>query len=103
LEEIRSKVRELAEELGRRGIRVSKVYLFGSYARGDFVETSDIDLIIISEDFKNMKLSERLSLLYSLFGEDASLIPLTEDELEEKRKSSVVVRDASRYWVEVYP
>jgi len=37
-----------------RGINISKLILYGSYARGDYREGSDIDLILISEDFKIM-------------------------------------------------
>lgn len=36
-----------------RGIAVNKLILYGSYARGDYREGSDIDLILISEDFKS--------------------------------------------------
>lgn len=37
-----------------KGIHVNKLILYGSYAHGDYREGSDIDLILISEDFKIM-------------------------------------------------
>ena len=104
LEEVRRWARELAEELRRRGIRVEKVILFGSYARGDFAAGSDLDLIVVSDDWGRLSYTERLSLLYRLWGRDvdANFVPLTRRELEEGLRRSVVLRDASRYWMVVY-
>lgn len=45
------------------GIRVEKTILFGSYATGTYHEGSDIDLVIISKDFKDMGLWERIEIL----------------------------------------
>ena len=46
-----------------RGINISKLILYGSYARGDFREGSDIDLILISEDFKDRDYWSRIDIL----------------------------------------
>lgn len=40
----------------KRKISVKSVYLFGSYVRGANKDFSDIDLAIISDDFKGCKL-----------------------------------------------
>ena len=42
-------------------IFVNKAILTGSWARGTQREDSDVDLIIISDDFSKMRFSERLS------------------------------------------
>ncbi len=93
------------DELRHRGIRVERVLLFGSYARGDPAESSDIDLIIISDDWANTSLNERLSILYRIWDKplDATFIPLTSEELESKRKTSIVIKDALKYALEIYP
>lgn len=44
-------------------ITVTKVYLFGSYARGKQSKFSDIDLAIISPDFKRISPFKRLVFL----------------------------------------
>ncbi|MBU0630989.1 MAG: nucleotidyltransferase domain-containing protein [Candidatus Margulisbacteria bacterium] len=44
-------------------IAVEKVYLFGSFASGRTKEFSDIDLAIISKDFKKMEPFDRLVFL----------------------------------------
>ena len=46
-----------------RDINISKLILYGSYARGDYREGSDIDLILISEDFKNHDYWSRIDIL----------------------------------------
>jgi len=46
-----------------RGIAVNKLILYGSYARGDYREGSDIDLILISEDFKKHDYWSRIDIL----------------------------------------
>lgn len=45
------------------GINVERVILYGSYASGNQREDSDIDLVIISKDFRKMNLRERLEVL----------------------------------------
>jgi predicted nucleotidyltransferase len=44
-------VRNFAKEIQSEGIQLRKVYLFGSHARGDHREDSDIDVALISDDF----------------------------------------------------
>lgn len=45
IEEIAERVRPIAERYG-----VGKIYLFGSYARGEATEESDIDLLVDAEN-----------------------------------------------------
>lgn len=51
------------KELRRLHIRPQRVLLFGSWARGSEREGSDVDLVIISSDFKGKGLQRRLELL----------------------------------------
>ncbi len=46
-----------------RKIKVDRLILFGSYAEKTSTEGSDIDLIIISDDFKSLSYWERIDLL----------------------------------------
>ncbi len=104
LEQVRVWVRELVDELGRRGIRVVEVFVFGSIARGDFSCSSDLDLVVVSPDWGGIDYVDRLSLLYRLWDKpiDANFVPLTPEELARRLEVSVVLRDASRYWVRIY-
>jgi len=101
LEEVRSWVEELVVELREHGVSVEAVYLFGSIARGDYTADSDVDLVIVSGDWGRYSMEERLSLLYRLWRweRDATLIPLTPGELRDRLEKSIVLKDASRYWI----
>lgn len=100
--EVERVIAEFVRRLSRK-IRLSRVILFGSTARGDRLRQSDVDLIIVSDDFKGMPLNERFRLVYSEWPPeiDADLIPLTEEEFHRALKTSVVLRDAMRYWKEI--
>ncbi len=54
---------EYKQVLKKLGINVERVILYGSFARGNQREDSDIDVLIISKDFQNLNLRERLEVL----------------------------------------
>jgi len=56
-------IERFREALERRGVRVCKMILFGSYARGDWHEWSDIDLVVVSPDFEGMGYWDRIEVL----------------------------------------
>ena len=51
-----------------------QIILFGSYARGDYTEKSDIDLLIIIKDLKNGR--EINNILYRAFFDNKIDIPV---------------------------
>ncbi|AEM39094.1 DNA polymerase beta domain protein region [Pyrolobus fumarii 1A] len=79
----------------------AQVYLFGSYARGDWLEDSDIDLIIVSPRFRGLDPGKRYAMIRELLPGDVSLEILlyTPEEFERAKKRSVVVQDAMEYWM----
>ncbi len=84
-------------------ISIKEVYLFGSYARGDWLKESDLDLIVVSTDFRNMKFTERLDLVNEIawrlrITPPLEVIPLTPEEL---RRENVIISDAKKYWVKI--
>jgi predicted nucleotidyltransferase len=52
----------LKHSLIKKGIRVNSIALFGSALTGNMDKDSDIDLIIISPDFRNLDLFERAKM-----------------------------------------
>jgi len=104
LAKAREWAKELVLELGEHGIRVDAVTLFGSYARGDFSSSSDLDLVIVSSDWEGVNYTERLSLLYRLWDKDidANSVALTPRELRDRLRKSIVLRGASKYWIVLY-
>jgi uncharacterized protein len=53
----------LKECLEARGVSVSKIILFGSQARGRTHKDSDVDFIIVSDDFRGKDIFERAGLI----------------------------------------
>ncbi len=102
-ERIRRAVQLFLRELSK-SVKVEAAYLFGSYARGDWLETSDIDLIIVSPDFRGRRFTERLDLLEALqwrlgITPHIEALAYTPEEFQMLRDRSVALRDASRYWI----
>lgn len=86
LERLEAYVREVVRE-----IDPEEIILFGSFARGDFSEASDIDLVVIA-DWKEEFLDriERL-LRLNRFGLPIEPIGYTREEIEKMR------RDGNRF------
>lgn len=62
IKKIRSVIKVYLEEL-KKEINPKKVILFGSFASGKAHRDSDIDLVVLSEDFRKMSFEKRLDLL----------------------------------------
>lgn len=80
-----------------------KVYLFGSYAKGTWLEDSDVDLVIVSSYFEHMEPVDRYRFVRRLASDEIpfELLIYTPKEFEEALKKSIVLKDASEYWIEV--
>jgi hypothetical protein len=49
------KIKKYINELKKNGFNIEKVYLYGSYAKGNYHKDSDIDIVIISKDFQGIR------------------------------------------------
>jgi predicted nucleotidyltransferase len=84
-----SAFRQAVEE---QGIHVQKVLLFGSWVNGHPHEMSDIDLIVISEDFEGRDFWERIDILSRAIAEvfePIEAMAMTQMEWDEKTYSIV--------------
>jgi uncharacterized protein len=74
--------------LEAKNIRINQLILYGSYANGTYKEGSDIDLIVISKDFKGKGYWKRIDILsdaiYEVF-EPIEAIAMTPDEWKNKK------------------
>ena len=90
---ILDEVKKCLEEI--YGDKLKGIILYGSYARGDFTDGSDIDLILLLEDMKD-PLAEREKYFNEIWKLDLkydtviSLLPLKEEEYK-KRKLPVIL------------
>ena len=81
-EEIYERLTEFAHLL-RSKHKVSKVYLYGSFARGDLHEGSDIDLIIVGE-FQG-RMPQRIGKILDLTSLPIEPLVYTEAEFEQMK------------------
>ncbi len=98
LRELRDAAQRLAKQLGK-----VSVLLHGSYARGDFNLWSDVDLIIVSEAFNDIRPLDRYELVEESLPDRAEPILWTPKEAEALlqkpawrqalRRGVVVLRD----------
>ncbi len=69
-----------------RGVRAQKVILFGSHAAGTGTTESDIDIVVISEDFAGKGFWERIDILSDVIyelSEPVEAVAMTPEEWEK--------------------
>jgi predicted nucleotidyltransferase len=68
-------------------VKMNKMILFGSRAKGNFSEESDFDLLIVSNEFEQKPFYKRAIELYAAWKEKypLELICYTEEEFEQKK------------------
>jgi len=82
-EKIYEQLREFAHHLKSKQ-KVKKIYLYGSFARGNFHEGSDIDLIIVGE-FEG-KMPQHIKKIFDLTSLPVEPLVYTEAEFEEMKE-----------------
>jgi predicted nucleotidyltransferase len=79
-------LQSVADRIVERASSSARVILFGSYARGDASEDSDIDLLVIETELRD-KASEYLQLKSAVgrVGVGVDLIVMSDEEFERRR------------------
>lgn len=100
-------VKDYAKNLSGK-IKIDQVILFGSAARGRMNYHSDLDVIILSPNFKKMDFIKRLQLLSHARVRASREIPMdilgyTKEEFEELSKESVVLGEAKQKGKIIWP
>ncbi len=74
------------QKIEARGIKPLKIILYGSYATETNVKGSDIDIVVISDDFTGKSYWERIDILsdviYEIFA-PIEAVALTQDEWDQ--------------------
>lgn len=83
--------------LKQEGIKVSKVILFGSYAKGTARLDSDIDLAIISSQFGQDNLKEMMFLRKLALKIDSHIQPLAFSPQDLKDRYSTLTQEILKY------
>lgn len=101
----RGKIKGLIDsvEKFKKMIGAEKIILFGSYARGEYDEHSDVDLILVSKNFEGKKFHSRFKGLWLKwkFGLPVDFIPLTPREFERQKKRVSIVSEALKEGIKI--
>jgi len=80
-------ISDFKKALEPAGIKPQKILLYGSYATGNYRPDSDIDLVVISEDFEGKSYWQRIDLLsgaiYKVF-QPIEAVAMTPQEWESE-------------------
>jgi predicted nucleotidyltransferase len=80
-----------------RGIRPHKIILYGSYAAGTNREGSDIDVVVVSDDFASMSYWERIDLLSDVIYEIFAPVEVVVFTCDEWERGDSFVADFARH------
>lgn len=80
-----------------------EVYLAGSWARGDWLTDSDVDLIVVSRKFKGLNLGERYRVVKNLAppGYSLDILTYTPSEFRKAKSRSIILQDMMEYAVKL--
>lgn len=102
LSSVEEALSKLAEEF-KKNLGPVEIFLFGSFAKGDWLEDSDIDIIVVSEAFKGKSMAERVNMVRRLAPDNLAfeILTYTSQELKEALVKSIAIQDASSYWKKI--
>lgn len=97
IEKVKKELRRISEE---EDISIDQAIVFGSRAREDYTEKSDVDIVLISEDFREVPGARRSREFYLEWNyeklPEPEFICYTPEEFEEKAsKDGFIAKTAS--------
>jgi predicted nucleotidyltransferase len=95
------KIYKFVQLLKQRGVNVSKVILFGSYAKGKADSDSDIDIVVVSTQFGQDTTEEMMLLRKIALKVDSHIepVPLSPEDLNDNY--STFAQEIKRYGIDV--
>jgi len=87
--------------------KIDLVLLHGSYAKGTYIEEfSDVDIIVVSDDFEGVPVGERLAILAELLAGMEKTVEATaytkREFIKHMRDFNPLVLDALEYGIPVF-
>lgn len=84
-------------------VKIDRVILFGSYARNEALSSSDVDFLIVSDDFSGMSFFERLEFLQKFWNYNvgADILGYTPGEVEEMSKKISFVSEVVKTGIDI--
>lgn len=100
-DEIREIIKKFLIEASKEQLHIARIILFGSYAKGNYTEWSDIDLAVVSEDFEGIRLFDNIKLDKPVL-RTSSLLETYPFRPEDFNESNPFVRDEIlKYGIEI--
>jgi Nucleotidyltransferase domain. len=95
-------LKQFKDKIGKN-YRIEKVILFGSRLTGKIDENSDVDLIIVGEEFKDKGVLRRSPPLYLEWDLEypADFLCYTPEEFEVRKKRIGIVKEAVEKGIEI--
>lgn len=93
----------LFKKAASKSLKITKMLLFGSVARGSVKKDSDVDLIVVSPEFENLRFNKRNSDLYDYWTLDypVDFICLSPTEFKRLKNQVSIVSEAIREGIEI--
>lgn len=87
----------------KNNFNIDRIIFFGSRVKGTYKKNSDYDFILVSNDFKGMRFTDRISKIYPYWDYYDSIEPLcyTPEEFNKLKKQVTIVREAVREGIEI--
>lgn len=85
--------------LREKGIKISKIILFGSHAKGMAKQDSDIDIVVISSQFGRDNLKEMMFLRKVALEVDSHIEPLPFSPKDLDNRYSTLIQEIKKYGV----
>ena len=95
-EEIRGIIKKFVEAVEKEGIFVQKVFLYGSYSRGEERKYSDIDVALVSRDFEEDTIEANMKLWRIAVRVDVRLAPLAIAQSELANLHIPIIAEAQK-------
>jgi len=95
-------LKQFKDKIGKN-YRIEKVILFGSRLTGKIDESSDVDLIIVGEEFRDKGVLKRSPPLYLEWDLEypADFLCYTPEEFEARKKRIGIVKEAVENGIEI--
>jgi len=90
------------QKIETRGVKAQKIILYGSYASGTSAAVSDIDVVVISDDFAGKSYWERIDILTDVIYEMSVPLEAVAMTSEEWERGDSFIADFARHGEVLY-
>lgn len=93
-------LRKYIAEIEKNNIHIKSAILFGSYVTGNYDEWSDIDVVLVSDDFEGVRFLDRRKIARVTLDVDSRISPLPY-KTEDFNEDDLFVREILRTGIKI--